>query len=89
MVKFGFELELNNHQYIRKDILTEVVGIKDPGIFIDYKLTFERHMSNMVAKANKILGSLLRSRSPLKNDRTLMKLFFTLVRSVLEHESVI
>lgn len=56
---------------------------------MDNTLTFDRHLINTVAKANKVLGSLLRTSKDFHNDYTMVKLFNALVRPILEYGSIV
>jgi len=57
---------------------------KDVGVFIDEKLSFERHMSEKINKANSVLGAIRRSFEYLDKD-TFKKLYTALVRPHLEY----
>ena len=74
--------------------LQHVEEIRDLGVTLDTKLTFKAHVSDVVKRANRSLGILIRSfqtdsRQP-KFDRTaLLAAYFSSVRSILEYASVI
>lgn len=57
--------------------------VKDLGIYLDSKLSFNCHYENVISKANKVLGCIKRYGKKIKNISTLKTLFITLVRSVL------
>lgn len=78
---FGYTL---NHESIQ--IVSEV---RDLGIIIDSKLTFESHMVAIVQKALRNLGFLKRTCSEFSNPRSVIVLYCSLVRSHLEFSSVI
>ena len=74
--------------------LQHVEEIRDLGVTLDTKLTFKAHVNDVVKRANRSLGILIRSfqtgsRQP-KFDRTaLLAAYFSSVRSILEYASVI
>ena len=79
---------LNGHQ------LERCVRIRDLGVTLDSKLTFAHHIDATMAKANRMLGLLIRSmqmpKCPVRFDhKAVMCAFNAHVRSVLEYASVI
>ena len=90
IIKFCRGVSTNYHQYyIGNDIVPQVDGIRDLGIHVDSKLTYEGHITNISAKASKVLGSILRSSNDFRNDETLVKLFNSLVRPILEYGCIV
>lgn len=57
---------------------------KDLGITIDSKLSFESHISNIVNKANRMMGIIRRTFDKLEPE-IFKPIFVTLVRSILEY----
>ena len=81
---------LNGHSLERCD------QIRDLGVFLDSKLTFAHHIDVTVAKANRMLGLLMRSmqlpqcpRSARFNHKALTAAFNAHVGSVIQYASVI
>lgn len=69
--------------------LLTVTSIKDLGVFLDCKLSFQQHINNVVNKSLKLLGFITRITSDFKNINTLRTLYCSLVRPHLEYASVI
>ena len=74
--------------------LEHVDAIRDLGVTIDCKLTFARHVSDIVRRANRALGLLIRSfqvgTSRAKFNRgAVLAAYFANVRSILEYSSVV
>ncbi|CAB3243345.1 unnamed protein product [Arctia plantaginis] len=65
--------------------LSRVSNIKDLGVTFDSKLLFDTHIYNIVSKASKALGFLLRVSADFKNIKTIKILYCSLVRSHLEY----
>lgn len=61
---------------------------KDLGVTFDDHLSFDKHIQNIINKANKMLGIIKRTFSYLDND-TFTKLYKALVRPHLEYANVI
>lgn len=74
---------------IGDNVVQKVTTIKDLGVTLDVKLSFEAHIDNIVNKAFKMLGFILRSTKDFKDLKCVMILYFTLVRSVVEYNSVV
>ena len=80
--------------FINGTTLEHVGEIRDLGITLDTKLTFAAHVGNIVSKANRSLGLLIRSfqagvRQSRFDRNALMCAYFSNVRSILEYGSVI
>ena len=61
---------------------------KDLGVIVDTDLSFENHMNEVVKKANKIAGLILRTIN-FNNKDILVPLFKTLVRPLLEYGNAV
>ena len=74
--------------------LQRVGEVRDLGVILDSKLTFSAHINNVVLKANRALGLLIRSfktslpRQKL-NQKALLTAYYANVRSILEYGSVV
>lgn len=82
----------NQHQaiyYLNNELLTEESLVKDLGIIMDSKLNFIKHVDKITSHAYKILGFIIRSGREFKDPNTLIHLFKTLVRPILEYCSII
>jgi hypothetical protein len=85
----------NKHQGIVNDysidgqVLKRTYIAKDLGIIFDSQLSFRVHYQEMVTKANQLLGFILRSTKDFKRIHSILYLFNTLIRSILEYGSVI
>ena len=70
--------------------LQRVGEVRDLGVILDSKLTFSAHINNVVLKANRALGLLIRSfktslpRQKL-NQKALLTAYYANVRSILEY----
>lgn len=63
--------------------------VKDLGVLFDEKLTFRDHYDYIVNRSNQVLGFLSRTTKNFKNPDSFLYLYYTLVRSILEYNSVI
>lgn len=77
--KLIYEYHIQNKQLIEKEI------VRDLGVLFDSQLTFRPHIEHIVNKSNKLLGFILRSTKSFKAPESTLRLFFSLVRSVLEY----
>uniref|UniRef100_A0A2H1WP78 SFRICE_018476 n=1 Tax=Spodoptera frugiperda TaxID=7108 RepID=A0A2H1WP78_SPOFR len=66
-------------------ILKKVNNIRDLGVTIDSKLHFDVHIDNIVNKAYRMFGFVLRSSNDFKRPSTFLLLYKALVRSQLEY----
>lgn len=85
---------VRTHYFIGATMLQHADEIRDLGVTLDTKLTFAAHISDIVRRANRSLGILIRSfqtsSSRSKFDRTaLVTAYYSSVRSILEYASVI
>lgn len=76
---FDYKLKNNN--------VTRVNFIRDLGITFDSKLLFDDHINNIVNKASRALGFILRISSDFNSIKTLKILYCAFVRSNLEYVS--
>ena len=63
--------------------------VRDLGVKLDYQLLFSPHVDVIVAKAYKMLGFIFRQGKDFKNYNTLILLYNSLVRSLLEYSSIV
>ena len=77
-------------QYHVNNIVLQVkCEISDLGVIFDKKLTFISHMENIVSRASRMLGFVLRTVKGFRNYKTKILLYNGLVRSMLEYCSVV
>lgn len=62
---------------------------KDLGVWFDTKFTFEKHISTVVNEAFRMLGFLKRNCQDFRNEKTVITLYNSFVRSKLEYASII
>lgn len=74
---------------INEIILQHLSQIKDLGVIYDSKLTFHQHIDDLIGRAYRLLGFVIRNSYPFRNTKTLTLLYNTLVLSVLESNSII
>ena len=65
-----------------------VSNAKDLGIYLDTKLSFVSHCEYVVSRGRKLLGCLKRWTVNFSNIRTILILYYSLVRSILEFNCV-
>ncbi len=70
------------------EVIPNVTSIRDLGVLMNNKMTFEQHIENIVKSANRTSNMILRSFHCKKPD-FMMQLFNTFVRSKLEYASPI
>lgn len=75
--------------FINGQKILEVNTIKDLGVTLDKKVTFIPHMENIIRKASKMLGFLIRNTKSFRNCKTKILLYNSLVRSIIEYGSVV
>ncbi|KXJ79524.1 hypothetical protein RP20_CCG000558 [Aedes albopictus] len=79
-----------HHQYtLEAQPLQRVTSIRDLGVTIDAKLTFNEHVGITTAKAFSVLGFIHRHASDFTDIFALKSLYCSLVRSILEYAAPI
>ena len=83
-----------SHYGIGGEILERVSTMRDLGVILDQKLTFERHIDSIVTAGNRALGLLIRSlqagRGRMRYDPgAVTAAYYANVRSLLEYCSVV
>ena len=87
---FTLKKQLIHYEYrIGNSTLKKPELIKDLGVTFDSKLSFDVHINNIVNSAFKMLGFLKRNSRDFKNEKTLITLYKSFVRSKLEYCSLI
>lgn len=81
IIKYSYSL--HNKPVISK------TDCKDLGVYLDSKLIFNKHIESIVHRSYKMLGFVLRISKVFSNPRTIVMLYFALVRSTLEYASPI
>lgn len=61
----------------------------DLGVLFDSKLTFQAHYQHIVSRGNQLIGFISRSTSGFKHSRSMLYLYYALVRPILEYCSVV
>lgn len=74
---------------VTDQILNGVVEVKDLGIIIDSKLTFDKHVNYFFHRCNKLLGFIFRACRRFKSKKSIMFLYNSLIRSLCEYGSEI
>lgn len=89
-IKFSRKINLKPSAYlILQEPVQEVDQIKDLGVILDRKLTFVPHIDHIVNKASRMLGFIIRNGKVFKKPATKILLYNSLVRSILEYNSVV
>jgi hypothetical protein len=68
-------------------VLKRETVIRDLGVLHDHKLVFDSHINNIISKASRALGFIMRSSRDFRHAKTLKILYCSLVRSHLEYAS--
>lgn len=71
--------------YINGSVVASVDSIKDLGVILDSKLLFEKHIEGIVQRAFRSLGFILRMSQGFQNSQSLILLYQSLVRPILEY----
>lgn len=74
---------------LKNQLLVNTNTTRDLGIVHDSKLLFDDHVTNIVTKASKALGFIMRISKNFNNAKTFKILYCTYVRSILEYASQI
>ncbi|XP_055604927.1 uncharacterized protein LOC129753156 [Uranotaenia lowii] len=69
--------------------LHRVEEIKDLGVLLDSRMTFKRHYSKVLEKANRMLGFIIRLSKEFTDPVCLRALYCCLVRSILESANLV
>lgn len=69
--------------------LKRVSEIKDLGIILDSKLTFDNHVNYVFRRCNKLLGFVFRVCRRFRTQKSIMFLYNSLIRSLCEYGAVI
>lgn len=70
-------------------ILVKQTVVKDLGIYFDGMINFRHHYEYMIGRANRMLGFVMRMSHDFHNWNSIVSLFVSYVRSILEYGSVI
>lgn len=70
------------HYYINKCLLQEVCSVRDLGVAIDSSLNFKNHYGNIINKASKLAGFIVR-----ETNLTIF-IYYSYIRSILEYYCV-
>lgn len=90
VVKFGRKHNMVPYKYhINNILIQELDKIRDLGVIFDNKLTFVPHIDNVVSRASRMLGFVLRNIKSFRSCRPKIMLYNSLVRSILEYCSVV
>lgn len=74
------------HDYkIDRISLETVSAIRDLGVTLDSELSFRHHYEQIIARAMRMLGFIIRVSKPFKKSKTLIMIFSALVRPTLEY----
>lgn len=79
----SYQYKLNNME------LKRIQAMRDLGVTFDSKLLFDAHIDNIIKKATKTLGFILRLSADFRNIKTFKILYCTFIRSHLEYASQI
>lgn len=74
---------------VGSEYLARVDSIRDLGVTFDCRLTFTAHVQDIVSRANRALGFVLRNSSNFSSEMTFKLLFNVYVRSILEYCSIV
>lgn len=86
VITFDRKLVPITHTYnMGSSSLARVFSVKDLGVLLDRKLTFNEHVTTVIAKAFATLGFIRRNTSAFKDIHALKALYGALVRSQLEY----
>lgn len=89
-IKFTRNKNIINSNYkLNGEVVDEVENIRDLGVQFDKKLNFIHHIDEVVLKASKMLGFVLRQCKNFKKPSTKKIMYNSLVRSHLEYCSIV
>ena len=88
--RFTRNKNLIDYRYKLKNIeLTQSQVVKDLGVLMDEKMTFQPHIEKLISECNRMLGFVCRSSKDFKNVRAVISLYYAYVYSKLSFASVI
>lgn len=70
-------------------LLQKVEQVKDLGVLMDPKLTFDLHRTSAIARANRQLGFICKIAKDFRNPYCLKSLYCSLVRPILEYAAIV
>ncbi|KAG7308770.1 hypothetical protein JYU34_006003 [Plutella xylostella] len=89
-IKFSRKKNKMQNKYVINDVqVSQVEEIRDLGVVLDSELKFVPHINNIVNKSFKMLGFIYRNTKDFRTDTALKLLFFSLVRSIIEYNSIV
>ncbi|KAL0832995.1 hypothetical protein ABMA28_001118 [Loxostege sticticalis] len=77
--KLTYSYTIEDHSLGRRNI------VKDLGVLIDEQLTFRPHYEYIVKRCHRLLGFIIRSTKNFKKPRSILNLFLSIARSILEY----
>ena len=79
-----------SHNYsLNSVVLNRVNVIRDLGVLLDAKLSFNQHIERTINQANSVLGMICAMANDVRDPMCLKALFCSLVRPILEYASVV
>lgn len=75
--------------HIGRNKIETVTCMRDLGVYMDPKLSYQHHIDHIIAKANKLLGYINRTTRLFSNLRCFCILFVALIRPIVEYCSII
>lgn len=85
-LKISFTRNVNTFAFdytINQVIIKQEDAVRDLGVFLDSKLTFDVHINGVIESSNKMLGFVLRHGKLFKKNETLLTLYYSFVFSRL------
>lgn len=71
--------------YIENEILNRKAVIRDLGVLFDDQLSFRPHYDHLLQRSRKLLGFIIRTTKAFKKPTSILSLFNSLIRTVLEY----
>lgn len=81
--------ELPGEYTINGECIRQVDHVRDLGVVLDKQLNFKEHYNHIVNKSFKCLGFIIRNSKTFKNKSCIIRLYESLVRSMLEYCCVV
>ena len=89
-ISFSLKSEPLTYPYrIEAHDVRRTTTVRDLGVLLDFKLTFNEHVEVLTKKAYRMLGFVIRNSRGLRNLNLLQLAYYSNVRSVLEFNAVI